>query len=266
MKQSFEKTFELNSFKKSHNQHGILVTLIDCFNDTAVSHSKSLGYSLESLFKKGYAWILLFWNIEVQQLPRFGEKISIETWISQIRRSFAYREFLLKNNLNKVQVQASSKWLFYHIHRKRPVKIFLDLSNQWKIIPEQACHQPIMSLDFLQSVDDQDREEIFSVQREDIDILNHVHNSKYIDWIMKIKPDTIQRQYRLKHLQAWYHHEIKYPGKIIVTQKRFFPEEDDKKLFYNAIRDKNQQRIAAEITTQWHDAHSLSAARCQSNS
>ena len=251
----FTKSFQLNSRNQNHNQHETLVTLIDCLNDTAVSHSELLGYPLETLFKKGYAWILLFWNIEVIQLPRFGEKISIETWISQARRCYAFREFFIRNQRNRILVRASSQWVFYHIHRRRPVTIFLNLCTQWKMNPEQACQRLFMDPSFPEQPANPDRGKNFSVQQENIDILNHVHNSQYIDWILNIKSQTMLNQYRLKYLQVKYLHEIKYPGEILILQRQFSPGEQHLKTISEAIWDKTEKRIATKIVTQWQAAH-----------
>jgi medium-chain acyl-[acyl-carrier-protein] hydrolase len=255
MEQSFKKTFEVHLYETKHNQQLNPVKLIDYLNDTAGSHSESLGYSLESLYKKEYSWILLSWNIGIDQLPQLREKIDIETWISQTKRCFAYREFLIRNNQNKIIVRASSQWIFYNINKKKPAKIFSEFSNLWTVNPEKACNQSIIGSSLLKQTEYQNTENTFIIQQKDIDILDHVHNSKYIDWVIEIKPGTIQQQYILKHLQILYHHEIKYPGEVIIKQQIMSSKNNYEQLIYDLIWDKNEKRISTEVATQWEHTY-----------
>lgn len=251
MKQSFKKTFEVYLPEIDHNQRLNPVKLIDYLNDTAKSHSESLGYSFESLYKKGYSWILLSWNIKIVQLPRSGEKIHIETWVSQIKRCFAYREFLIRNSRNETMARVSSQWIFYNINKRKPVKVFSELSTNWIIIPEKACNQSIIGSSILKQPVYQNTEKGFIIQEKDIDVLDHVHNSKYVDWAMNTKPETIQQKYLLRHLQVLYHYEIKYPGEVLIKQEIISPKNNCEQFSNDKILDRNEQRISAEIATKW---------------
>jgi len=251
MKQVFQEKYEIQPRDIQHNQQLSLVRLIDYLNEIAGSHSKSFGYPLKSLFEQGYSWILLYWNIQINELPLLREQINIETWISQTKRCFAYREFIIKNNNNQIIAKASSQWLFYDIKKKKPAKIFQEFSNQQIIKPEKACEQSILNAAILKQPSSENLSNNIIVQKKDIDILNHVHNSKYIDWVLSVKPEEIKLQYKLNQLQILYHHEIKYPGEIILKQKLFPFKKDARLLVYDAIWDKNNQRLSAEIATQW---------------
>ena len=222
-------------------------------NNTAKSHSESLGYSFESLYRKGYSWILLSWNIRIGQLPMLGEKIHIETWISEIKRCFAYREFLIRNNRNEIIVFISSQWIFFNINKRKPTKIISEFPELWIIHPTKACNKSITSFSVPKEPDYQNTENII-IQQKDIDILNHVHNSKYIDWVMTIKPEKIWQKYLLKHLQAFYYHELKYPGEILIKQTIISPKESCEQFIYDKILDRNEHRVSAKIATNWEYA------------
>lgn len=251
MKQVFQKTFEVYLFDILNNQKLNPVRLIDYLNDTAGHHSESLGYSMETLFCKGYSWILLFWNISIKRWPKVRETINIETWISQIKRCFAYREFLIKDSKNNQIIKASSRWIFYNIKKRKPIKIPAEISNIWSIKKTEATTFPVIDLAFFQDPNYHNEEQSYIVQKNDLDILGHVHNSRYIDWIMQNKPTIIKEQGFLKHLQVFYHHEIKYPAEIIIRQKISHQEDKLEYLIYNQIWDINKERVSTEIVTRW---------------
>jgi hypothetical protein len=68
---------------------------------------------------------------------------------------------------------------------------------------------------------------------------------------MKVKSEAILQQYDLTYLQILYHHEITYPGEIIIKQNIISPEDNYKQLIYDQIWDKNRPQISTEIVTQW---------------
>jgi medium-chain acyl-[acyl-carrier-protein] hydrolase len=251
MKQVFQEKHEIHSLDIQDNQRLSLVRLIDYLNEAAGNHSKSFGYPLKSLFEEGYSWILLSWNIQINELLLLQEQINIETWISQTKRCFAYREFIIKDNHYNTVAKASSQWLFYNIKKKKPAKIFSEFSNPEIIKPEKACEQTILNSDILKQSSTKNITNGFVIQKEDIDILDHVHNSKYIDWILNVKPEEVRLQYKLRQLQIFYHHEIKYPGEIIVKQKIFPLTKNDELFTYDEIWDKENQRLSSKIATKW---------------
>jgi len=252
MKQIFEKTFKINFPDKEHyGQKADPVILIDYLNNIAGGHSEVLGYSLKTLLTRGYSWILLNWNIKINELPESGENINFQTWISQTRRCFADREFLIQNNQNQIILQASSRWIFYNINKQRPVKMFPEFFDNRIIKPEVAFHKSILDSSILERNRFTASEILVIVQRNDIDMLNHVHNSRYIEWIINNKPEKIRNQYKLSHIQVSYKHEVKYPGKVLVKQFLITQEDNSRLLVYDKIWDKDKERLSVEIATEW---------------
>jgi len=251
MEQTFKKNYSVLLNKINTDKYISIVSLIDYLGNSAGSHSESLGYSLGSLFKRGYSWILLSWNILIDQLPKTKETFQIETWISKSKRCFAYREFLVRNSQNKIITHASSRWLFYNIKKRKPTNIFTEFSTGWNAIQEKACNKSILGSPLIKQPTYKKTEHSFVVKKEDIDILDHVHNSKYIDWALNVKPETIYKKNMLKHIQVYYHHEIKYPSEIIIQQQFKKTENNNEQLIYDKIFNKNEQRISAEIATKW---------------
>lgn len=251
MKQIFQKNYEIHSYEVLKDQRLNPVRLVDYLNDIAGHHSESLGYSMKTFFEKECSWIVLSWNLSLERLPYLRSNILIETWVSQVKRSFAYREFLLKDGNNEIFCKASSLWLFYHITKRRPVKIPSELVNLWTLNREISCPESIIESGLFQGEDFLYEETDYTIEKQDIDILEHVHNSRYIDWIINSKPDNVKKEYSLKHLQVLYHHEIIYPEKITVRQK-IFSHENKKGLFiFDQIWNNDKQTVSSEIATYW---------------
>ena len=251
---SFVKNFQLIIKNRSANhQQSIIETIIDYFNETAGCHSEQLGFPLKLLFTKGYSWVLLSWNIEIDQLPRNGDKLNIETWISHTKRCFVFREFLVKSNDTNIIIRASSQWVFYNINKKMPVRILYELANKWIINSRKACPSATNKFILIEnsSFNKIDAKRI-AVKSDDIDFLDHVHNSKYINWIFSSKPKTILHNYILKKLEIYYLHEIKYPGDVFIKQQSVLLESNKNAVIDDYIWDQQKERIATRARSYWN--------------
>ena len=248
MKHIFRKQFEVDSKEINKQGHLNPVTLLDYFNDIAGDHSKSAGYPLDQLFKKGYAWVLLNWNICINHWPQSKDTVQAQTWISTIKRAFANREFILENQHNQILVRATSKWIFYNIIKKRPVRIRQDFAQQWPI--ENA--QNLNTLQFKISPNqDADQQKTLDIQKKDIDILQHVHNSYYLQWILEMISNEISGNAILKQIQIDYHHELKYLGYFFFKQHTEYRYQDNEAIYYHNVWDLGNNRKASTLITRW---------------
>ena len=257
IKLNFQKTFEVHSYEAFYNRQLKPVKLFEYLNDTAEHHSESVGFSMENLFFKGCSWILLSWNICIEKWPSLRDVILIETWISHIKRCFAFREFLVKNSQNEILIRASSRWIFYHIGKKRAERIPEKLVNQWPTNRSVACPESIIDSANLKTQGSQKIENSFIVQKQDIDILDHVHNTRYIDWIMQNKPEEIRQNYSLKHIDVSYRHEIKFPNDVLIKQSISSSLKNLEEIVYicDEIMTPDKPELASLIVSKWELPH-----------
>ena len=248
---SFQKIFEVHSYEAFYNGQLKPSKLIDYLNDTGENHSEEIGYSMENIFQRGFSWIALSWNVAIEKWPQLRDKITIETWISKVKRCFAYREFLVRNSRNGIIIRASSRWIFYNLVKNRSERIPQDLINLWPVSRQGACFRLIIDAALLEQPADMGFENSFSVQKQDIDILDHVHNTRYVGWSMENKPDSIKKDYILKHMQVNYHHEVKFPGNIIIKQKIYPLPDKQELLIHDRIIANDKHKVSTEIVTQW---------------
>ena len=57
-----------------------LVSMMNYLQDCSTFHSEATEVGLDWLKEQGLAWILGSWLIEIDELPRFAEKIRTNTW------------------------------------------------------------------------------------------------------------------------------------------------------------------------------------------
>lgn len=72
-----------------------LVPLINYLQDCSAFHTESLGVGIDYQVKHGFAWALTSWRIEIDELPRLCDPISIETFCYDMKSTHAMRNYAM---------------------------------------------------------------------------------------------------------------------------------------------------------------------------
>ena len=66
------RNYELGPYQAAHVR-----TLLDYLGETADSHIKELGVSIQDLQEKNLLWVLVGYRLKVDRYPRAGEKVTV---------------------------------------------------------------------------------------------------------------------------------------------------------------------------------------------
>ena len=106
----FERTHRVRYSETDSSGHLSLASLIDYFQDCAVSHSNAAGYSHQTLLKMGAVWVLNTWQVQILRLPLEDETVKVITNPHDFRGFFAHRNFLLETASGERLAIADSLW------------------------------------------------------------------------------------------------------------------------------------------------------------
>lgn len=174
----FEKEFEVLSFQIDPLGKLRWAALADLLQEVAWKHADSRDFG-QKLFDLGFMWVLSRFDIQVHQMPSWGDIIKIETAGRGINKLFALREFRVTGNNGKVLANAMSAWLLLDIEKKRP-------QRPEKVLPSELF-QPNLDENILPEKVNAPVHPVFGrnfqVNFSDLDMNNHVNNVSYIRWI-----------------------------------------------------------------------------------
>lgn len=100
-----------------------LVSLINYLQDCSTFHTESLGLGIEHMARNHFAWIIAAWQIEIDDLPRFTDHITVSTWCYDMKRTYALRNFCISDEAGTPLVRADSMWLTFDTAAKQPMRI-----------------------------------------------------------------------------------------------------------------------------------------------
>lgn len=161
-------------------------TLLNYFEEAAQQHATELGFGFEQLKRDQQFWVLSRLEAVVEDSPKWGDGVTLETWPKSVSRLFAIRDFLLYGDGNEGSeplVRASSAWLLMDAASGRPLRPekYLPEGPLLRNAEKHALENLPGKLTFPEN-----GEELLSevdVQYSDLDVNNHVNNSVYLRWI-----------------------------------------------------------------------------------
>lgn len=236
-------------FGTDHNLRLSPAALAVYFQDLAISHSNSLGYTLEWLAEKNRGWAITDWHIHMEQYPHYGDTIRLSTWSNHCRRMQAQRSFQVMGQNGNILCNASSRWIYMDLLRRRPVKLEEGMEERYlcnlpSAIADETYHMPKAEKEL------PDFQRTFFVTRRDTDTNGHANNTKYLEWSIDDVPDEIYSHYEIRDIRALYKKEC-YQGTAVLSHCFIAEKEGQKEtisLFYNAD---DPSILFAEVAILW---------------
>ncbi|MHC5201628.1 acyl-[acyl-carrier-protein] thioesterase [Myroides sp. LJL119] len=175
-----QETFIIDYFDCDTNGKLKLVDLCKLLQLVSSNHSVLGGISLWDLEKHNQAWVLNKFRLEIDYMPSWQQTITISTWIEKLDGVRSIRNFQVLMD-NKPIIGASSLWVIINTQTRRPQGLTIDHQHFTKYEQKKVFKSAFtnfskqLELQFLAND---------VVRYSDLDMLKHVTNIKYIEWVI----------------------------------------------------------------------------------
>ena len=178
----------------------------------ASHHASHLGYDYHDLLQQNMAWVLGRMKLTILRYPLLEERLSVRTWPRGFQNKiFFMRDFFILDQSARKVAAATSAWLLIDVQKRRmlvPEKLdgrlplndglrALDEDLERLIMPKDMAVKRTVQADYSM-----------------VDIMGHVNNTRYVDWVMDCFPFEHHRSHRLAWLQVNYNNEV-LPGERV---------------------------------------------------
>ncbi|MCI8341964.1 MAG: hypothetical protein HFE62_01920 [Firmicutes bacterium] len=160
------------------------------FQDLAIFHSDSLGYTIKSLLDQNRGWIITNWHIDILRYPLCGETVWFRTWASSTRHMLAERSYSVVDKTGNEIAKANSRWVFMDLEKRRPASVSEEMRERYESGLEPAIENEKYRVPHADEENLIDEKEIV-VRRSETDTNGHTNNVQYISWAMDCVPDSI---------------------------------------------------------------------------
>ena len=154
-----------------------LVSMMNYLQDCSTFQSEEVAGGIGGLAGRGLAWVLATWSIEVDRLPRFGERIVSSTWCYEMTRAHALRCFRLADAEGHDLVRADSQWFVYDFGKGHAALVPADQRVYLSEEPRLAMGALPRRI---RAAGEGAKAPAIVVERSDLDTNQHVNNANYV--------------------------------------------------------------------------------------
>ncbi|MGK4567700.1 acyl-[acyl-carrier-protein] thioesterase [Flavobacterium sp. 3HN19-14] len=229
----FSKEWEINFTQCTPNGLLKYTDLCNMLQLTAGYHSEIGGISFSDMQEFNQAWVLSRMRVEILELPKWRDIVTVKTWIVSLENSRSVRALEMYVNGKKI-VGCETFWAVFNTKLRRPEALALP-SDHFEKYPDIFS-----TVERVKKVVIAENNELVG-QREvvisDLDIVNHVNNVKYLEWILDlVEPDWILMQ-ELQSFDMNFMKELVFEDDVLIYGSEtensdvFLIEKDEKACF-----------------------------------
>lgn len=210
----FSKDWEINFTQCLPNGYLKYTDLCNILQLTAAAHSEIGGISFSDMQEFHQAWVLSRMRVEITELPKWKDVITVKTWINTLENSRSVRALEMYANGKKI-IGSETFWAVFNTEKRRPETLALPFDH-FEMYPEQKA-----TLKTFSKIDlNNETEMVFekTVALSDLDIVNHVNNVKYLEWCLDlVKEDLIINQ-KIKSFEMNFLKELSLKDKVVIHE------------------------------------------------
>jgi medium-chain acyl-[acyl-carrier-protein] hydrolase len=209
-----QSAFTVRSTETNLNGQATLPALVSYMQEAAWDNTTTMGISMYELLDRGLTWILQRMRVEMFRYPKHREGITVETWASGRERVFLHRDFRVYSADWELLGQATSVWLVMDVEKRQMVSV-PDFISAVEVVPGQ---EPLpFAKGKLPALQDANHEEHMPVRWHDIDLNQHVTNTRYIQWVLETLPAGIVEKQQLMEMDIIFKSESTLGDTVIAT-------------------------------------------------
>lgn len=241
------ETFSIRSYEVDVHYRIQFPVLCNLLQECAWKHARNLRFGYFDLKEQGKLWVLSRIVIELEKLPEWDQRISIDTWPKDVERFFALRDFLVRDGGGAHIASATSFWLLLDARTKRPLKLDQFVRETPIERDIHALKEHYKKINILE-----DGNSTYSrvVRFSDLDQNNHVNYVQYIRWCLDTYTPEFHSTHSLRRFEINFRAEALLGNTVVVGTT--VPEEtnDTMTLSHWIERAEDNQRLC-NAKTVW---------------
>jgi acyl-ACP thioesterase len=222
-----------------------LPSLWKFMQETAWNHANRIGIGYSDLARNNYIWVLSRLCIKMDEYPRWGDKIRVQTWLLGSSRLLALRDLSVTHEDGRIIGGAKSAWLVLDLKSRKPQRVEPLLAG---IDPFPDRHGVEATLEKIPAPKDSEAKAIFRVHYSDLDMNQHVNNAKYIEWILDSYPLEMNQTHNVTTFEINFLAETNYGEELCIHSE---PQKDSAPTFLHTMIRKEDGRELCRARVRW---------------
>ena len=210
----FSKDWEINFTQCLPNGYLKYTDLCNILQLTAAAHSEVGGISFSDMQEFNQAWVLSRMRVEIAELPKWKDIVTVKTWINTLENSRSVRALELYVNGKKL-VGCETFWAVFNTKIRRPEALALPFKH-FVLYPERKATQNTFSKINISN----ETEMVFgkTVFLSDLDNVNHVNNVKYLEWCLDFVDVKLILNQKIESFEMNFLKELSLKDQVIIHE------------------------------------------------
>lgn len=179
---------------------------------TAAAHADSGGISFTDLQHADQAWVLSRMRVEISELPKWRDSISVKTWIVSMENSRSVRALEVWCGDKKI-IGCETFWAIFNTKSRRPEQLSLPYHHFELFAARFATTQRVSKVslppDLVPCGD-------HTVVLSDLDIVNHANHIKYLEWCLDHSDPSIVFQRKITSFDMNFMKELMFGDRVVI--------------------------------------------------
>lgn len=187
----FSQDWKINFLQCAPNGFLKHTDLCNIFQLTAAEHAELGGISHQDMQEFDQAWVMSRLRVEIDQLPKWKDTVTIKTWIVNLEKSRSVRALEMYLNGKKI-AGAEAFWVVMNTQKRRPDIFALPHEHFEKFPENRGTLEGVKKITFPETSPISHKR---TVRFSDLDIVNHMNSAKYLEWCIDVmSPEKIMEQ------------------------------------------------------------------------
>lgn len=192
--------------------------ILNICQDSAYRHACGLGFGYEHLMSKGSAWVLSRARVEIERMPVWLEQVRVRTWHKRQSGIFALRDYIFYDENDVPIIRITTSWLIINIATRRIVRVdrVFEKDSAYKLV--DYAHDALEhEAEKVEVGSEQKYIGEHHVRYSDMDVNQHVNNTRYLEWACDLSPQQMDSARCLSRFCINFNHEARFTERVMLS-------------------------------------------------
>lgn len=217
----FSREFLICGYDVDHNCNISISKLLSMMHETAWSHVSYLKKGWQELQDEGFFWALAKLHLKIHKLPKWNEKIRVDTWAKERESIMFLRDYEVFSETGELLCCAISEWMLVDYRTNKIVRLeklntHIDYPKDRLAFEGRVPRLP--RLDFPENP-------IYrTAVLSDLDMNQHVNNASYMRWVIDQFSYDFYNHHQIKEVVISYTNQLKSGEKYCIAMEETTPQ------------------------------------------
>lgn len=212
-------------------------SIMKIFENIACMHGDAVKCGMMDTSSR---WFLTAYHVKVHKRPKYGERVTVNTWSREMKGFVAAREYEIYSEDGTLAVTANSNWTHMNIEKGKVERIPKEAYDAYQSEVNRTNFETA-KIAKLKECEEYTSEKEFYVDRNYIDINNHMNNVCYLELANLMLPEELYEQASCDEFEIMYRKAVPHGE----TVKCLYGETEDS--YVVAIKSKDLSELHAIV-------------------